>query len=311
LNNHPLESLITMYLAEKDITKGTSDLYKAILKHYVAYLNDHQIIYAKTNDVVAFQMHELDRGCSKRFVYSQISVLKGLYHYLSFNQKRLGLPVEYTVNIIDPIKNKFIKNREPKPILTIEEAKQLILRTKLSRKYIWHYRDHALVYLMLTTGLRSIELRRARIKDLKIIHQMRVLDVQGKGKTSKDAFVKLSAGVEHAIKDYLSKRKDKNPYLFISHSKHGDTPYLSRTFFNRMIERVLDDSGLARKKITAHSLRHTAATINLLRGSSLEKTRQFLRHEDITSTLIYTHTLDELKEDSENLIDEFILKETD
>ena len=202
-----------------------------------------------------------------------------------------------------------IKNRKSKPILTIEQAKHLILYTKNNRKYIWHYRDHAMVYLMITTGLRSVEIRRARKKDLRVVNNQLILYVQGKGRKSADEFVKIAEGVETAINDYLNKRKDKNPYLFISHSKHSDIPYLSRTFFIGMFKRVLEDSGLEDTNITPHSLRHTAATLNLLRGGSLEATRQFMRHTNMSSTLIYAHHIKRVKDDSENQIERYILGE--
>ncbi len=162
---------------------------------------------------------------------------------------------------------------------------------------------------MITTGLRSIEIRRARKKDLGVINNQLILYIQGKGRKNADEFVKISKGVELAISDYLNKRKDKNPYLFISHSKHSEIPYLSRTFFIRMFKRVLKDSGLENTGITPHSLRHTAATLNLMRGGSLESTRRFMRHTNISTTLIYAHHMNRLKDDSENQIEKYILGE--
>ena len=213
----------------------------------------------------------------------------------------------YAQDITESIKNERIKNQISKPILTIDQAKHLLLHTKKIRKYIWHYRDHAMIYLMITTGMRSIEIRRARIKDLRVVNNQLILYVQGKGRNSADEFVKISKGVKEALNDYLNKRKDKNPYLFISHSKRSDIPYLSRTFFIRMFKRVLKDTGLEDTGITPHSLRHTAATLNLLRGASLEATKRFMRHASMSSTLIYSHHISRLKDDSENQIERFIL----
>jgi len=309
MNNHPLETLFKQYLAEKDITRGTFELYNTVLKQYTLYLKEHQILYAKTNDVIHYLDWKRNQGYSVRWIYHQTSTIKGLYRYLSFNQKRLGLPEEYAFDISEPIKNVRIKNRKSKPILTIEQAKHLILCTKNNRKYIWHYRDHAMVYLMITTGLRSIEIRRARKKDLRVVNNQLILYVQGKGRKSADEFVKIAEGVETAINDYLNKRKDKNPYLFISHSNHSDIPYLSRTFFIGMFKRVLKDSGLEDTKITPHCLRHTAAAMNLLRGGSIEATRALLRHTNIQSTLVYAHHIQRMKDDSEYQIESFILKE--
>jgi integrase len=168
-----------------------------------------------------------------------------------------------------------------------------------------------MIYLMLTTGMRSIEIRRAKIKDIKKINDEVILYIQGKGRSSKDAFVKISSGVSDAIEEYLKKRKDKNPYLFISHSKRYETPYLSRTFFLRMFRRVLKDVGLEHLKVTPHSLRHTAATVNLLRGGTLEETRRLMRHKDLSTTLIYAHHIERMKADLENEIENYILNDED
>ena len=309
MKDHPLESLVEEYLAEKDVTQGTVALYLTVLTQYTAYLKNHQIQHAKTSDVVNYLQWKKRQGYSTRWIYNQISAIKGFYRYLKRNQIRLGLPVEYAHDVTESVNNVRIKKGLSKPVLTIDQAKQLILKTKANRKYIWHYRDHALVYLMITTGLRSVELRRARRKDLKTINNQPVLYVQGKGRTSSDDFVKIPPGVEAAIKDYLERRKDKNPYLFVSHSYHTDKPYLSRTFFVRMIKRVLKDCGLENTGITTHSLRHTAATLNLLRGGSLESTKKLMRHQNLTTTLIYAHHIERINDDSENQVERYILNE--
>jgi len=309
MHHHPLEDLIEQYLAEKDICLGSYELYYIILKQFTTYLKDHQILYATTIDVINYREAKRNQAYSVRWIYHQISTLKGLYQYLSFNQKRLGLPEEYAFDITESIKNEHIIMEDSKPFLTIEQAKHLILTTQKMRKYIWHYRDHALIYLMIPTGMRSVEIRRAKIKDLKTINNQSILDVQGKGRTSKDEFVKITKGVETAINDYLNKRKDKNPYLFISHSHHTEVLNLSRTFFLRMLRRVLKDTGLEETGVTPHALRHTAATLNLLRGASLEDTRRFMRYTNMSSTLIYAHHINRIEDDSEDQIENYILKE--
>jgi site-specific recombinase XerD len=309
MSHHPLDLLIMQYLEQKDITKETFELYHTVLKQYTFYLKKHQILYAKSKDVINYINWKRNQGYSARWIYHQINAIKNFYRYLSINQKRLNLPEVYALDITETIKNEHIEKRIDKPTLTINQAKKLILSTKNKRKYIWHYRDHAIIYLMITTGLRSIEIRRAKKKDLSVLNQQLILYVQGKGRTSSDEFVKISDGVKSAINDYLSRRKDKNPYLFISHSKHTDILYLSRTFFIRMFRRVIKDAGLKHTNITPHSLRHTAATFNLLRGATLDDTKRFMRHKDLSSTLIYAHHIDRMKDDSENLIEKYILKE--
>jgi site-specific recombinase XerD len=311
MHEHPLTELIDLYLSEKDITKESYDLFNIILNQYVDYLNEHNIQYAKTSDINDYRIYKKNQGYSNHWIYDQINAIKGFYAFLSNHQARFGLPVEYAQNIAELVKNETLEKNLSQKILSVDQAKHLILHTKENRKYIWHYRDHAMIYLMLTTGMRSIEIRRARIKDIKKINDETILYVHGKGRSSKDAFVKISSGVSDAIEAYLKRRKDKNPYLFISHSKRYETPYLSRTFFLRMFRRVLNEVGLEHLKVTPHSLRHTAATVNLLRGGTLEETRRLMRHKELSTTLIYAHHIERMKADLENEIENYILNEKD
>jgi integrase len=162
---------------------------------------------------------------------------------------------------------------------------------------------------MLTTGLRSIEIRRAKRKDFILQHDQWILYIQGKGRLEADEFVKVTPRLSEAIHSYLQKRQDNNPYLFIPHSNKSRTGQLSRSFFKRMFQRILVECGIEQEGLTPHVLRHAAATFNLLRGGSLEATKQLLRHSSIDTTLIYAHHIDRMKDDSEQQIEQFILKE--
>jgi site-specific recombinase XerD len=304
---HPLFQLVKDYLTDKDMTKESFDLYQTILKQYTNYLKNNQIEFAKTSDVTNYIKSIKDKGYSVSWINLQLTAIKGLYRYLSDNQRRYDLPLEYAFDITLSIKNEQSSRENNRPLLTIEQAKQLIIKTKENRRYIWHYRDHAMIYLMLTTGIRGVEVRRLKKKDFSVLNEQLILYVQGKGRDNADEYVKIPSGVEEAINDYLSKREDKSPYIFVSHRKHTDKYMLSRTFFDSMFKRVLRDSGLSDLNLTPHALRHTAATANLLRGESLEQTRQFMRHSQVTSTMIYAHHLKEKNLDSQNELESFIL----
>ena len=307
MNKHPLESLIDQYLGEKDITKNSYELYITILRQYTDYLIDNSIQYADKTDVINYIDLKKSEGYSNNWLYLQISTIKAFYKYLSLNQVRLNLPKVYAYDITESIKNVTKKSRMSTPVLTVEQAKQLLTYTRDNRKYIWHYRDYAIIYLMLTTGLRSVEVRRAKKKDLRVINEQTVLYIQGKGKSSSDMFVKISEGLMEAINAYLLLRKDKSPFLFISHSRHTKSYGLDRTFFYVMFKRVMKEAGLEDAQITPHSLRHTSATLNLISGGTIETTKEFLRHENMSNTLIYSHHLDRFEDDSEDMLEDYIL----
>jgi integrase/recombinase XerC len=74
----------------------------------------------------------------------------------------------------------------------------------------------------------------------------------------------------------------------------------------RSISRIAKDklvnAGFNSDRLTAHSFRHTAATLNLLAGATIEETQQLLRHTNSSTTMIYAHHLDRMRNNSENRI---------
>ena len=66
------------------------------------------------------------------------------------------------------------------------------------------------------------------------------------------------------------------------------TPY--RPIINKAIKAAVRKSGL-QKRITAHSFRHTFATHLLQRNTDIRTIQALLGHKDVSTTMIYTHVL--------------------
>ncbi|MDI6452373.1 tyrosine-type recombinase/integrase [Peloplasma aerotolerans] len=307
--DHPLKKLSEHYLNEQDLSKSTIKTYRICYKYYLMYLIEHDILYAKTSDVIRFRESLRKRGHSTYYIHTYICALKSLYRYLRENQHRLSFPTEYTYDIMLAVKNEKIKPHLKKPLLNLDEAKHLLIYTKEHRKIIYDYRNYAIIALMITAGLSSHEIIHLKKVDYQMIDDHHVLLIEKNGTRHKDT-VYLSKGVVEAIDDYLIKRRKKeNPYLFISQNQTTPEGYLSRTFFYYMFEKVIKKCGLEHTNITPHSLRHTAAYLNLLRGGSIESTKRLLRHVDIKSTLVYVDYIDKLNDHTAESIESFILKE--
>ena len=71
---------------------------------------------------------------------------------------------------------------------------------------------------------------------------------------------------------------------------------------SRICKESLIAAGYDSDRLTAHSFRHTAATLNLMNGASVEETQQLLGHKNINTTLIYSHALERAKNNSEKRI---------
>jgi integrase/recombinase XerD len=308
MDTHPLEALSERYLMSSDFSQATLNSYRIAFKHFIVYLKVRGITYATTRDVIDYREEKRMKGNSTYYIHIQICALRGLYRYLKSHQTELDLPKEYAYDIMTMIRNEKIKKQLTRPVLTLEEAKHLILETKRQRKSIGHFRDHAIISLMLVTGVKVEEIVHAKRYDYEMKDGITYLHIPWK-KTNGPMFVKIPKGVKESIDDYLSKRKDLNPYLFISHKNVTKEGHLGRMFFCDMFPRVLKEVGLESTGVTPHGLRHTAAHFNLLRGASIEQTQALLRHQNIQSTLVYQEHLKRQKDDSEHQIEAYILKE--
>lgn len=161
-------------------------------------------------------------------------------------------------------------------------------------------RDRAIVGLMVTSGLRCIEVAKAQYGDLRTAGDDDVLYILGKGHTEKDSFVKVAPAVMQMIRDYLAARyKEGRPkerdYLFVStsrnHAKLDKDDELSTQAIRAIAKAAFKKIGYDDSRHTAHSLRHTAATLMLRADVPLEEVQTVMRHENIQTTLNYAHSL--------------------
>lgn len=155
-------------------------------------------------------------------------------------------------------------------------------------------RDKAMLELFFSTGLRVSELVGLdRDLDLSRDH----FSVRGKGEKVRIVF--LSDDAKKCIKDYLAKRTDVDPALFVSIGRGGEKSMAKRTeslrITARSVERIVKQyaikSGIT-KKVTPHVLRHSFATDLLDNGADIRSVQAMLGHSSITTTQIYTHVTD-------------------
>lgn len=160
-------------------------------------------------------------------------------------------------------------------------------------------RDHAILQLFFSTGLRLSELCSLN-RDLDLSRDE--FSIRGKGEKVRVVF--LSDDAKHAVRDYLDKRKDMDEALFIEMSRNKSKTetgkYHSRRLTPRSIERIVRDIALRAgisKKVTPHVLRHSFATDLLSNGADIRSVQMMLGHANIATTQIYTHITDKALRD--------------
>lgn len=197
-----------------------------------------------------------------------------------------------SLNPAEHLKGYKINSEHKKSALSVEMAKAII--NKFDTKTLKGARDKALFELMICCGLRCIEISRANIGDLEICGGVIKLYLQGKGHNQKDAAVLVPENVYKQIKLYLQLRGDfdSDEPLFASCSRRNIGGRMSTVSISRIIKSALRENQLDSPRFTAHSLRHSAATVALKNGASLREVQQLLRHTQIGTTQIYLHELE-------------------
>ncbi len=155
-------------------------------------------------------------------------------------------------------------------------------------------RDRAMLELFFSTGLRVSELV-SLDRDIDLSRDF--FSVRGKGEKVRVVF--LSDDAKESIKDYLAKRTDVDPALFISIGRGGEKNLAKRSeslrITTRSVERIVKHyavlSGIT-KKVTPHVLRHSFATDLLENGADIRSVQAMLGHSSIVTTQIYTHVTD-------------------
>ncbi len=149
-------------------------------------------------------------------------------------------------------------------------------------------RDKAILELLFSTGMRVSELSKLKIESINLSRDE--FTVRGKG--GKLRAVYLSSSAKDTLKEYLGKRRDPSPFLFVGHDRaksgRGQTGGLTPRSIQRLVERYSIAAGIT-KHITPHTLRHTFATDLLLGGADIRSVQSLLGHASITTTQIYTH----------------------
>jgi len=222
-----------------------------------------------------------------------ITALKKLYKFLE---------VKGIKNIASDLKGSKNAKGFKKDTLTIEQAKDLLKSIDKSTKE--GVRNYAIIQLLITTGLRTIELERANIEDIRTIGSQAVLYVQGKGHDDKDEYVKLTYETLKALNEYLSLRQtktDKDP-LFISFSDRSNGQRLKTRSIRDIVKKAYLNIGINSDKITTHSLRHSAITFSLIGGATIQEAQQLARHTNINTTMIYAHNLKRIDNKAEESI---------
>lgn len=288
------ENIVNKYLSFVDVQEKSAETYVKAIRQLSVYLKDNGINNPAREDILKFREYLKQTGHKNTTIQTYIVAIRLFFKWLA--QEGLYL------NIADNIKAPKVSREHKKDYLTAKQIKDIL--TSINADTEQGKRDYALISLLVTCGLRTIEVVRANIEDLQALGDNTVLYIQGKGREDKAEYVKVPLQVEKAIREYLKTRGKtiSNEPLFTSLSNNSKDKRMTTRAIRGIVKQIFISAGYDNERITTHSLRHTAVTLSLLAGKDITEVQEFARHKNISTTMIYNHALDKAKNSCSNAI---------
>ena len=233
---------------------------RAFLSHFKKHFTE-----IHTQDILDYHLHlktiigtRTKKPFSESYIHSILLAIKLYFEYL----QRTG------AIIINPyqLKIKSPKSEERK-IFTQEEIEELYSKSNLQQTIILH--------LCYACGMRRNEAVELKTNDIDLENCLLYIR---KGKGKKRRVIPFTKQVKKDIEFFLSVEKNKTENLL----------NITATRIYEEFKKLLKKAELDNQKFTLHCLRHTIATQLLEQGMELEKVRDFLGHEYLGTTQIYT-----------------------
>ena len=235
-------------------------------------------------DIREWMVAMMNNGSAPTTVNNRLSALRSFYRFLIGRDLTRHDP---TQRIEGP------KKQKPLPHFIKEsEMDRLLDHTAFPDTYEGH-RDHAILQLFYTTGMRLAELVGLDTGDIDFgNHTVKVT-----GKRNKQRIIPLVPETETELREYLRVR----------HQMFHDVPHDDALFIGSRARRIkryhVEDivknylgSVTTQQKRSPHVLRHSFATAMLNHGAEISVVKELLGHESTSTTEIYTHTtFEELK----------------
>lgn len=231
---------------------------------FLSYLANDRVIYEDSFSEA--------KGISSVSRARKLSAIKSFYKYLTVRTKQLD------ENPVQDLEYPKLRKSLPR-YLTLEQSTKLLRSVDGPNKN----RDFAILMIFLNCGIRRSELVNLNISD---IYEDRIRVI---GKGNKERIVYMGSSCKASIDTYLIERNQivlsDNRALFGSR----DHNRISVSAVHRLVKKHVLEAGLDPNKLSAHKLRHTAATLMLQNGVDVKTVQEVLGHENLNTTQIYTH----------------------
>lgn len=274
-----LERYRLYILLEQGLSENSRMAYERDVRRFAEYAEAHQLplLQAVLDDFHAYTEELFSLGAAPRSIARMLSGVRSFYRFLQYD----GLIAQDPTELLE-------SPRIPKhlpAVLSLDEVEAILAAIDQSTPE--GQRDHCLIEVLYSCGLRVSEVCSLRLSDLFLDEGF--IRVTGKG--NKQRIVPISPRAIHELHNWMDARRDINvkpeddDIVFVS-ARRGR--HLSRITVFHNLKLYVAAAGID-KEVSPHTFRHTFATHLLEGGASLRAIQVMLGHESIGTTEIYTH----------------------
>ena len=293
-----LTDLIDMFIKAQDVAQSSRETYRREMKKFMDWLENTdrvmELQMLEREDILEYKRYLQEQDFSPATVSGYLTAVRKFFSWLESKHVH--------PNIAENVKGMKKPKGHRRDCLTPQQVRKAL--DEIDTSTLKGKRDYALFNLLVRTGLRTVEVARAEVGDIRQESGQAVLWIKGKGRAEKDDFVLLTEGSLEPIREYLSERgdHDEDDALFISVSNRNYGGAMTTRSISRVIKKILKKINLDSERYTAHSLRHTAITLAIKNGASLEQAQAMARHSDPKTTMTYFHNVDRIEDGAEKKI---------
>ena len=251
------------FMIQQRFAKSTIDQYTSMLTTFFSHFHQKCPHELTTFDLEQFNRKRIiDKGYSNTYQRQMLSALKRFYFWFPEEHQMRINQVEYVP-----------KSKKLPTVLSVEEVKRIL-------GVIQNPKHKLIVAMLYSCGLRVSELIHLKMEDIDFTRsEIHIRESKG----AKDRKVPLRDGMIDLIKSSLKSHPNRSHLVM---GQNGN--FYSASSINKIIKRACVAADV-RKKVSAHTFRHSLATHLVEKGVTMRAVQLLLGHGSIKTTEIYVH----------------------
>jgi len=279
-----MQEQLSPFLMSLGVGKRTLQAYKTNVGYFIHWVIDNDVTIRCAEDLHAYKKYLTDKVLKASTINAYLTAVRRFFNWLYIKD---FIPTDWAKHL----KSEKVDNEHKKDPLTDDQWARLMDNIDLSKPL--DMRDYIILLLGANYGLRSIEISRLNKSDIIEVQGKYALNLWRKGYSEADKKARpISDDFAELLFNFVGTELDDTP-IFTSLSNNASSVQserLSTSGIRYSIHKRFVEAGITSKRVSFHSLRHTAATKLIKMGKSMLSVRDFMDHKSVTTTEIYVAT---------------------